>query len=573
MKNILKDIKKTDMLWYLLLAPLCMMASTLFAMSLQPVIDAGLSGDLPAFARASVRAAALVVADVLAAYLEDAQRLKIKTACTRRLRDRYFRSFFQQSVQRFLETDSAVHLSKLTVDAEAVSEKYCENLLRMYRYIWSLLISVTAITTARWELAVYVVVFSLISVDLPKLFQKRADTAEEAYLSASNAHLAAAQEGVRNYLLIRLHALLPAQLKKYGEAAAGVERADRVRQRKRFAVNSAAGGISQMSFVLIIVFAMLLVMQGKLTVGYVMSVSQLLGGIMFPFEMLPGCILSYRTGRKLFNDNEAQMREASVKEGTAALPPARRTDRIQLDHVSFAYREDAPLLRDVSLSLEWGGKYALVGASGSGKSTLSKIIMGFLPPDEGTVTVSGLPLPELDKETLYRVISYQSQDVTFLTDTIRNNILLGRDLPSPDWERLIRDARLEDFLAKQPEGENALITENGKNISGGEAQRIGLARCLARGPRFMIFDEIAASLDNRNAAEIERTVLSLADAGVLTITHRIFEENMRRYDRIFFLKDGTVSEQGTWEELIGKRGGFYQLAVSFQKSSAQMPSK
>ena len=561
------------MLWYLLLAPLCTTASTLFAMSLQPVIDAGLSGDLPAFARASVRAAGLVAADVLASYLEDAQRLKIKTACTRQLRDRYFRSFFQQSVQRFLETDSAVHLSKLTVDAEVVAEKYCENLLRMYRYIWSLLISVTAITTARWELAVYVVVFSLISVDLPKLFQKKADTAEAAYLSASNAHLAAAQEGVRNHLLIRLHALLPAQLKKYGEAAAGVERADRVRQRKQFAVNSAAAGISQMSFVLIIVFAMLLVMQGKLTVGYVMSVSQLLGGIMFPFEMLPGCILSYRTGRKLFDDNEAQIREASVKEGTAALPPTRRTDRIQLDHVSFAYREDAPLLRDVSLSLEWGGKYALVGASGSGKSTLSKIVMGFLPPDAGTVTVSGLPLPELDKETLYRVVSYQSQDVTFLTDTIRNNILLGKELPSPDWERLIRDARLEDFLAKQPEGENALITENGKNISGGEAQRIGLARCLARGPRFMIFDEIAASLDNRNAAEIERAVLSLADAGVLTITHRIFEENMRCYDRIFFLKDGTVSEQGTWEELIGKRGGFYQLAVSFQKNSAQMPSK
>ena len=111
MQNILRDMKKTDMLRYLLSAPLSIVASTLFAMSLQPVIDAGLSGDLSAFVRASAWAAALVLADVLAAYLEDVQRLKIKTACTRQLRLQYFSSFFRQHVQRFLETDSAERLS------------------------------------------------------------------------------------------------------------------------------------------------------------------------------------------------------------------------------------------------------------------------------------------------------------------------------------------------------------------------------------------------------------------------------------------------------------------------------
>lgn len=112
-----------------------------------------------------------------------------------------------------------------------------------------------------------------------------------------------------------------------------------------------------------------------------------------------------------------------------------------------------------------------------------------------------------------------------------------------------------------PEREDSLIEESGKNISGGEAQRIGLARCLAKGPRFMIFDEIAASLDNQNALEIEKMILSLPDAGVLMITHRIYEENMREYDTIFVLRDGKISEQGAWDELIGKRGDLYQLAM------------
>lgn len=569
MQNILRDIRKTDMLWYLLCAPLAMLASTLFAMSLQPVIDAGLAGDMAAFAAASVRAAALAAADVLAAYWEDVQRLKIKTACTRQLRDQYFSGFFQQRIQQFLETDSAAHLSKLTVDAEVISEKYCESLLHIYRYLWSLLISVAAIISARWELAVYVVVFSMVSVNLPKLFQRRADAAEQEYLSAGKAHLDTAQESIRNYLLIRLHGLVPSQIKKYQRAAGEVERKDRSRRGKTFAINAVAGGVSELSFVLMIIFAMLLVMDGKLSVGYVMSVSQLLGGIMFPFEMLPGCILSYRTGRKLYETNRTRTEAAAAGEERTLLSLPRDIRRIQVDGLSFAYHEAAPILNGVSLSLEGNKKYALVGASGSGKSTLSKIIMGFLSPDGGEVTMNGLPVERIHQEDLYSAVSYQSQTVTFFTDTIRNNILLGKSLPEDIWKTILRSARLEAMLDGLPEREDSLIEENGKNISGGEAQRIGLARCLAKGPRFMIFDEIAASLDNQNALEIEKTILSLPDVGVLMITHRICEENMREYDTIFVLRDGKISEQGAWDELIGKRGDFYQLAMRSVEEAEQ----
>lgn len=560
MQNILRDIKKTDMLWYLLCAPLAIALSTLFAMSLQPVIDSGLAGDTAAFAAASGRAAVLVMADVAAAYLEDVQRSKIKTACTRQLRYQYFSRFFRQRIQQFLESDSATHLSKLTVDAEVISEKYCENLLHIYRYIWSLIISVAAIVSAQWELAVYVIVFSLISVNLPKLFQRKADTAERDYLSASSAHLAAAQESIRNYLLIRLHALISSQEKKYADVIADVEQKDRSRRQKTFAINAAAGGVSELSFVLIVIFAMLLVMDGKLTVGYIMSVSQLLGGVMFPFERLPGCILSLRTGRKLFNENCAQMEDSRAEEGIAFLPLAREIRRIQVDRLTFVYHGSAPLLQNVSLAMDGGKKYALVGASGSGKSTLSKLIMGFLPPDEGTVSVNGLPVERIDRVDLYRAVSYQSQDVTFFTGSIRDNILLGQSLSEEKWRNILQSACLEAMLDSLPDRENSLIEENGKNISGGEAQRIGLARSLAKRPCFMIFDEIAASLDNRNAIEIEKMVLSLGNIGMLMITHRIYAENMRHYDRIFVLKDGAISEQGTWDELMERKGDFYRLA-------------
>lgn len=562
MFSIFKNIKRKSILWYTIIVPLAVAASTAFAMSLQPVIDRGMAGDGAAFARASAWAVLCVALDRIATYLENAQRVRLVNEVARQQRTRYFKSFFQQPVGSFAGKDSAYYLSKLTADAETVAAKYCEGMLRIYKAVWSLILSIAVIAFTRWELAVYVFIFSFLSVNLPKLFQKEAGAAEQAYLNSSNVHMARAQESIRNYLLIHLHGLADAQIAKYDEAAADMAEKNTARQKKYFFMDMAAGGISSLSFVLIIVFAMVLVLQGKLSVGYIMSVSQLLGGIMFPFEVLPGYLLAYRTGRDIYRANVEELESKAVRDRQKKkIPGVPEGGLIRLEGLKFAYQDAAPLLKGITLSLNMKQKYALVGASGSGKSTLSKIVMGFLPPEEGTVTVNGLSLEEIDRESLYGQISYQSQYVTFFQDTVLNNICLGARLSKQDIEQIVKNACLEDFLKALPERENSVIEEDGKNISGGEAQRIGLARSLAKRPRFMIFDEIAASLDNQTALEIEKTILALPDVGMLMITHRIFEENMRRYDRIFVLKEGRISEEGCWDELMERKGDFYRLAV------------
>ncbi|MCI9142865.1 MAG: ABC transporter ATP-binding protein [Lachnospiraceae bacterium] len=563
MFSIFKNVKRKSILWYIMIVPLSVTVSTAFAMSLQPVIDRGLSGDMAAFAGAAVWAVLCVVLDGIGVCLENVQRTRLVNEVARQQRLKYFKSFFRQPISWFAGKDSAYYLSKLTADAEMVAAKYCEGMLRIYKAVWSLILSIAVIAFTRWELAVYVFIFSFLSVNLPKLFQKEAGAAEQAYLNSSNAHMARAQESIRNYLLIHLHGLADAQIAKYDEAAADMAEKNTARQKKYFFMDMAAGGISSLSFVLIIVFAMVLVLQGKLSVGYIMSVSQLLGGIMFPFEVLPGYLLAYRTGRDIYRANVEELESKAVqdRQQKKEIPGVPEGGLIRLEGLKFAYQDAAPLLKGITLSLNMKQKYALVGASGSGKSTLSKIVMGFLPPEEGTVTVNGLSLEEIDRESLYGQISYQSQYVTFFQDTVLNNICLGARLSKQDIEQIVKNACLEDFLKALPERENSVIEEDGKNISGGEAQRIGLARSLAKRPRFMIFDEIAASLDNQTALEIEKTILSLPDVGMLMITHRIFEENMRRYDRIFVLKEGRISEEGCWDELMERKGDFYRLAV------------
>lgn len=529
-------------------------------MSLQPLIDAGLSGDVRGLAARAAAALALACVSEWALYIKNVLRKKAVTAFVKNLRLHYFESFFRQDAALFLEKDGADCLSKLTVDADVIGQKYCESLLNLYHSLWSLTVSVVCIACARWELAVYAVLISLVSVNLPKLFQKGVSASEQAYLDSGSAHIRLAQESIRNYLVIRLFALIPAQLGRYRTAVSDVEERDNARQRRASAVDAAAGAVSSVSFILIIALCMLFVLRGRLSVGYTMSVSQLLGGVMYPFETLPGCLAACRAGKAIYRSNEEALGRAAGEEGGQPLQLTYADDRVEIDRVSFAYGADrAPVLRDICLSLDLKKKYAVVGESGSGKSTLAKIIMGLLEPAGGRVLYNGVPLDRIDKRSLYRAVAYQSQTASFFDGSIRDNILLGRDLPAGAWRQLTADSRLEDMLDRLPDGELTEIEENGKNISGGEARRICLARCLAGQPAFIIFDEIAASLDEQNASAIEKSLLSLESTGILQITHRIDEESMGRYDSIFVLKDGRISEQGTWKELVEKRGDFYKM--------------
>ena len=562
MTAVFKHCNKKLLLCYALICPFATVTSTAFAMSLQPIIDVGLTGDGRAFVTTTAAAVIIACLSELSFYIENIIKNGVVISYTKNLRIHYFRTFFQQDIARFLEKDSAEYLSKLTVDAEVIGQKYCESMLRLYKSLWSLAISSVCIASARWELAIYVLVISCISVNLPRLFQGKANASEQDYLESSSAHIKLAQESIRNYLVIRLFKLRPSQLEQYEQAVSAVERRDNTRKKRAFAVDAAAGAISSIGFILVIALCMVFVLQGKLSVGYTMSVSQLLGGIQFPFEILPGYLVAYRSGRDLYWTNEAELQKDVKAEGGKTLRLTPTDNRMEINQMSFSYNTDHPAILDgVSLSLDLKKKYAVVGESGSGKSTLAKIVMGLLEPSCGAVWLNGVPLCEIDKSSLYDVIAYQDQSASFFNGTIKENIVLGEQLPENTWRQIITASCLDGLLDKLPEGEFTVIEENGKNISGGEAQRICLARCLARRPSFIIFDEIAAALDTQNAAAIEKSILSLENTGILQITHRIAEENMRQYDSIFVLKGGRIAEQGTWDDLVAQKGEFYRLLI------------
>ena len=240
---------------------------------------------------------------------------------------------------------------------------------------------------------------------------------------------------------------------------------------------------------------------------------------------------------------------------------------ITFDHVSFAYEPEKPVLKDVSFTAKQGQITALVGPSGGGKSTVANLAAGFYDVNGGTIRLGGTDIAPIDSVAMMKEFSVVFQNVVLFNNTVMENIRVGRkNATDAEVIAAAKAARCHDFIEKLPQGYQTVIGENGSTLSGGECQRLSIARALLKDAPVILLDEATASLDVDNETEIQEAISKLVKGKtVLVIAHRM--RTVENSDQIVVLDGGVVAEKGTHEELMKKKGLYSQLVMLQTKST------
>lgn len=302
------------------------------------------------------------------------------------------------------------------------------------------------------------------------------------------------------------------------------------------------------------------VVDGNLTLGMMMSISTIIGQVNGPLSQLIGFLQQFQDAKiSLERSEEVHLCKDEDSRLQTAVPAAAPLD-IEVRHLTFSYtgRIGQPALEDVSFTIPAGRMTAIVGESGSGKTTLMKLLFKFYAPTGGDILLGGRPLADYTAKSMRQASGIVMQDNFIFSDTVRRNILLGEPEDNARLARAVEMACLTDYVEKQPLGLETKVGSEGISVSGGEKQRMMIARAIYKDPQYLMLDEATSSLD----AENERRITENLDRHFrgrtrIVIAHRL--STVKNADQIVVLRKGRVVERGTHAELVAQRGYYYEL--------------
>ncbi len=331
-------------------------------------------------------------------------------------------------------------------------------------------------------------------------------------------------------------------------------------------LNFGQGLIITAGLVVVMVMAAMEVQSGKLTVGDFVMVQAYMIQITLPLGFL-GTV--YREIRQALVDMGEMFdlldQPAEIRDRAEAKPLKVTGGEVVLDHVGFGYTAERPILRDVSLTIPAGHTLALVGSSGSGKSTIGRLLFRFYDVTAGAIRIDGQDLRDVTQDSLHDAIGVVPQDTVLFNDTIRYNIAYGRDGATEDEViAAAKAAKIHDFVMSLPEGYETTVGERGLKLSGGEKQRVGIARTLLKNPPILLLDEATSALDTQTERDIQDSLRAMGEGRtVITIAHRL--STIADADCIVVLQKGQIAEQGRHDELLA-RGGRYAAMWAAQQA-------
>ncbi|MEQ3692904.1 MAG: ABC transporter ATP-binding protein/permease [Thalassolituus sp.] len=389
----------------------------------------------------------------------------------------------------------------------------------------------------------------------------------EANKMDSTTH-ARALDSLLNYETVKYFTAEERESAVYDESLGRWEEARRMNRLSLFTLNSGQALIISVAMAAMLMSSAHYVLTGEMTLGDFTLVNAFMFQLFLPLNFL-GFI--YREIKASVANIERMFELLDVESqvpdnGKAALSVSQ--GRVEFRDIQFGYNEDRQILKGLNLALEPGRSLALVGGSGAGKSTITRLLFRFYDPQSGQVLIDGQDTVSVTQQSLRHTLGIVPQDTVLFNDTLRNNLLYAKpDASEEDLIEVIRMASLTTLVNDSPDGLNTLVGERGLKLSGGEKQRIAIARMLLKEPAIMVFDEATSSLDSETERTIMAEIRKVAKGHTaLIIAHRL--STVVDADEIAVIEDGSVVERGTHQGLLAKQGRYSQLWLAQQSTDS-----
>ena len=524
---------------------------------MQQLIDAasGTEGALPLNRLAEISGGFILLCIALF-LLKYASEPRFIEKAMRQYKDFAFQKLTEKSVSSFRRESAATYLSALTNDAGSVEADY---LAQQLEVITKAVTFAGALVMMLWYSPLMTAIAAGLTI-LPLIASiltgGKLQAAERRVSDRNRDFTAALTDFLGGFSVVKTFKAEREIVRLFAQSNRTLEGEKYARRRLKTLVGmigAVTGIVAQLGVFLAGVY---LALTGRgLTAGAVILFVNLMNFMIEPVAQLPGLLASRKAALGLVG-KLAEALEDDAEAGGGTERAELRKD-IRLENVSFSYDGEKEILHQLSATFEAGKAYAVVGASGSGKSTLLNLLTTAGAEYQGEILFDGTDLRRIAPESLYELTSVIQQNVFVFDASIRDNVAMFREFSENELDDAIGRAHLSGLLAER--GRDYRCGENGKRLSGGEKQRISIARSLLKRASLLLADEATAALDAETARQVTSDLLDLNGVTRIVVTHTLNEALLRRYDGILVMKNGRIEESGRFEELMEKKGYFYAL--------------
>jgi len=466
-----------------------------------------------------------------------------------------FKKILDKSVGEFSGELSGKIISLFSNDLNSIELNYLSGTIMIISYIFMFIVTIAAMALINVTIMLCVLGICIIPVLASLVFGKKLMKKEKETSIENEGFIEQIRDLLGGFYVIKSFKAEKEVINLFGNQNFILEEAKRGRRDANDIMTMTAQLSSVLVLVVILILGIIFIFQETMTIATVIACIQLSNHVVDPTKFLLPLITNRRAASVLIN-KIADVVE--YHEDTGEKTKISRIDNsIKLSELTVKYEKDKVALKNVNLEFKKGKSYALVGGSGSGKSTLLKLLMGYFNDYQGTAKYDDNEIIDIDLDSLYDVVAVVQQNVFLFDKSIKDNITMFKEFTEEEIDQAVLVSGLSSLISEK--GMEYTCGENGCNLSGGEKQRVSIARCLIKGTPVLLMDEATASLDNATAFQVENDILDMDMLTRIIVTHRLQEQLLNKYDEIIVLKDGALEEQGGFDNLMNAKGYFYSL--------------